>query len=171
VTSPEAAPDPAAPHQVIAVLDDLDEAQSLIEDLEKEGIPPAAISLIDPSRGKGEGSDHRVGATVGRAVLFGLVSGLLIGGLIGLALAAWIDLAVSRPVAVLMGAVFGACVGLAAGGISETRFASPAWRDSQQTEARGPLAVGVHHSDASVVDSAEDVMAAHRPLRLHRQDR
>lgn len=156
---------------MIAVLDDLDEAQDLIEDLEKEGVPPAAISLIDPSQGRGVGADRRVGGTVGRAVMFGMVAGLLIGGLLGLVAAAWIDLGTTRQVAVILGAVFGAGIGMAAGGISETRFASPAWRETQQTEGQGHLAVGVHHSDPSVVEIAEDVMAAHHPIRLHRQDR
>ena len=73
--------------------------------------------------------------------------------------------------AVALGAIFGAAIGVAAGGMRQVRFVSPAWRETQQTEGQGPLAVGVHHIDASVVDSAEDVMAAHHPLRLHRQDR
>lgn len=170
--SREAAPDHTAPHEVTAVLGDLTEAKSLIEDLEKRGIPPAAISLVDPSERREEASaNRRIGGTVGRSVLWGVLAGLVVGGILGLAADAWIDLGTSRAWAVGLGGVFGAAIGVAAGGMREVRFVSPAWRESQQTEARGRMAVGVHHVDASVVDSAEQVMAAHHPRRLHRQDR
>lgn len=173
MSNPEASPDPAAAHAVLAVIEDIDEAKSLIEDLEREGIPRAAISLVDPSEhpARERPSNRRIGGTVGRSVLTGIVAGLLLGGLAGLAVDAVTDLFPSRVWAVALGGVFGACIGIAGGGMLAVRYASPAWRAAQQTEGRGRLAVGVHHDDPSVIDSAEDVMAAHHPRRLHRQDR
>ena len=169
----EAMPDPAAHHAVLAVIEDIDEAKSLIEDLEKSGIPPAAISLVDPSEHPAteHTSNRRIGGTVGRSVLSGVLFGGLLGGLLGLFVESVTDIMPSRAWAVGLGAVFGACIGIAGGGMRAVRFASPAWRESQQTEGRGRLAVGVEHDDPSVIESAEDVMAAHHPRRLHRQDR
>ncbi len=172
MTHREAAPDPAAAHAVLAVLEGIDEAESLIVDLEKVGIPPTAISLVDPEvSGTEHPANSRIGGAVGRSILVGIIAGFLIGGLAGMTLNSVADLLPSRAWAVGMGAVFGAFVGITAGGIRAARFASPAWRQSQQTEGRGRLAVGVHHDDPSVIESAEGVMAAHHPSRLHRRDR
>lgn len=169
----EALPDPAAHHAILAVIEDIEEARSLIEDLEKRGIPPAAISLVDPSEHpqRERSSNRRIGGTVGRSVLLGVLMGGILGGLLGLLVESYTDIMPSRAWAVGLGALFGACIGIAGGGIRAVRFASPAWRESQQIEGRGTLAVGVEHDDPSVIESATDVMASHHPRRLHRQDR
>ena len=138
--SREAAPDPRASHEVIAVLDDLTEAKSLIEDLEKEGIPPAAISLVDPSEHPRteEDPNRRIGATVGRSVLFGMVAGLLVGGLAGLAVDAWTDLGTSRVWAVALGAIFGAAIGVAAGGDAPGQVRVPRMAGDSADRRAGP---------------------------------
>ncbi|MFO7298653.1 MAG: hypothetical protein DIU67_000490 [Actinomycetes bacterium] len=152
---------PHAPHQVIAVLDDPAEAQAIIADLEDRGIPPQAISLIDPASTIDASTDGAIAPTV----MFGMIAGLLAGGILGLAADAWMAMDLSRPLAVTLGGVAGASIGTVAGGL-RARLGSSS-RERRET----PLAVGVHHPDPTVVDSAEDVMAAHRPIRLHRQDR
>lgn len=138
-----------------------DQARSLIEELEDRGIPPNAIDLAESPVAMVRSSERRADlfGDVGRSVLagaaLGSVSGVVLGGL--LALAAGLEF----PATALLGVVFGAGIGGAAGGIRVVKYASPAWRESQHSEEPGVVTVTVRHPDSSVIDRAEEVIAQH----------
>jgi hypothetical protein len=155
---------------VFAYTEDTDQALAIIEDLELEGVPPESIELVggDTYSAPRDMPFPRTVGSVARSVGAGIVIGLLVGGLLGLA-AFQAGLVSDRVVGMLMGAVFGSAAGVGLGGIRAVRWASPAWRQAQQATAT--VAVAVEHPDPEVVDTAEDVMATHHPRRLDRHDR
>jgi hypothetical protein len=142
----------------------------MIEALERKGVPPGSIELID---GDTESAPldtpfPRATGSVARSVGAGILIGLVVGGLLGMA-AFQAGIVSDRSVGMLLGAVFGAAAGVGLGGIRAVRWASPAWRRAQQAQAS--VAVTVEHPDSNVVDVAEEVMATHMPRRLDRYER
>jgi F0F1-type ATP synthase assembly protein I len=166
-----------APHSVIASVADLDQARRLIEDLENHGIPTPAIALLgaktkDPDHADRESdvAESDAFAQLAKSVIIGGMAGILVGAMLGLLLASVIaDLATGWGL--VMGGVFGAGVGGAAGGISVAKYSSPAWDETYQVEEAGDLAVGIHHVDQEVVDRAEEIIGRHRAERVVRPDR
>jgi F0F1-type ATP synthase assembly protein I len=166
-----------APHSVIASVDGLDQARRLIEDLENHGIPTPAIELLgaslkDPSHSDRESDipESDAFAQLAKSVIIGGMAGIVVGALLGLLLASVIaDLETGWGL--VMGGVFGAGVGGAAGGISVAKYSSPAWDETYQVDAAGDLAVAVHHEDREIVDSAEEIIGRHTAAKIVRPDR
>lgn len=165
-----------SPHYVIADVDDLDSARVLIEDLENHGTPTVAIELLgahtkDPKSEDRESdvAESKAFADVSKSTIVGGVAGIVIGGLLGLVMALLIpDL--TWPWGVVMGGLFGAGVGGAAGGMSVAKFSSPAWDETYQVEDDSRLRVAVHHAESEVVTAAYEVMERHSPRELERSD-
>jgi F0F1-type ATP synthase assembly protein I len=167
-----------APHSVIASVADLDQARRLIEDLENHGIPTPAIALLgattkDPSHPKRESdvAESAAFAQLAKSVIIGGMAGILVGAMLGLLMASLIaDLETGWGL--VMGGVFGAGVGGAAGGISVAKYSSPAWDETYQVDDEaGDLAVAVHHVDREVVDRAEEIVERHPTEGVTRPDR
>ncbi len=157
-----------APHAVVAAVTDIEAARAVVEDLEKQGIPPDAIGLIGAaSDERSDVPDSEAFSDLGKSVTAGGAGGALIGGVLGSLVTLAIP-GVGVVVAAGLGAVFGAAVGGAAGGITVTKYASPAWMETFETVERGEVAVGVHHADGSVVDDAQTVMEGHDVSRISR---
>jgi hypothetical protein len=93
-------------------------------------------------------------------VIVGGALGIVAGALLGVVVAAILP-GVSFLLACGLAAIFGAGVGGAAGGMSVAKYNSPAWTETYETVEEGQVAVGVHHAESSVVDSAEEVLERH----------
>lgn len=167
-----------APHAVVAEVPDLDTARALIEALENSGTPANAIALVDahtkdPSRDDTESevvAESGAFASLSKSVIVGGLLGMLAGGLLGFLMTLLIpDL--EWYWGVVIGGVFGAGVGGAAGGISVAKYSSPAWDETYQVEDEPTVRVAVHHAGAEVVDEAETVMQRHVDGEVQRFDR
>jgi hypothetical protein len=166
-----------APHSVIASVGGLDQARRLIEDLENHGIPTPAIALLgattkDPGHAGRESdiAESDALAQLAKSVIVGGMAGILVGATLGLLLAGVIpDLETGWGL--VMGGVFGAGVGGAAGGISVAKYSSPAWDETYQVDEAGDLAVAVHHVDREIVDEAEEIIERHPTEKVVRRHR
>jgi hypothetical protein len=149
-----------APHSVLVTVKELGDARTLIEYLERSGVPPTAISLIEPAAAHPiDGDEGEVYGEVARSVLLGAVAGALVGALLGYLTSLATDL--SPFMAIALGALFGAGVGGAAWGMSVVKYSSPAWRQTHETLPSNRFKVGVQHSDAVVVETAEELITRH----------
>jgi len=167
-----------APHAVVIEVPDLDAARALIEDLENRGIPSNAIALVD-AHTKDQSPDDTESdvvaesgafASLSKSVIGGGFLGMLVGGLLGFLMTLLIpDL--EWYWGVVIGGVFGAGVGGAAGGISVAKYSSPAWDETYQVEDEPTVKVAVHHAEAEVVDEAETVMQREVDGEVERFDR
>jgi hypothetical protein len=158
-----------APHSVLVTVRELDDARTLIEYLEQSGVPSTAISLIEPAAVHPiDGGEGEVYGEVARSVLMGAVAGALVGALLGYLA----SLATGLPplMAMALGALFGAGVGGAAGGMSVVKYSSPAWRQTHEAAPSNRFKVGVQHSDAEVVETAEELMTRHGFTEVARVD-
>lgn len=166
-----------APHAVVGDVPDLESARLLIEDLEKHGVPPHSIGLLntetkDPRHDDTESAVAESGAFthLSRSVIVGGSIGIGLGGLFGLLMGYMIpDL--SWFWGVIIGGLFGGAVGGAAGGMSVAKYSSPAWDETYQVEDDRIVKVAVHHAEADVVDEAEAVMNRHIDRAVERLDR
>lgn len=151
--------DPA--HSLTVTVGDLEGARALIEELELEGIPPGAISLIAPEEGPERDQDDKDGVfrDVAKSVFIGAVGGAIAGAALGL-LVRLLVVDLTALVAILLGGLFGTIAGGIAGGMSVVKYSSPAWRRSHQAGESHRIAVGVEHSDAAIIDSAEKVISS-----------
>lgn len=160
-----------APYSVLASVVDMESARRLIEDLEEHGIPPGALALL----GAGPEAGHEAAGggeaesaafdDVTKSALSGGAAGAAAGGILG----SLVTLAVPGAgilVAGGLGAVFGAGVGGAAGGMAVAKYNSEAWTATYETVQRGDVAVGVHHADRGVVEAAREVIDRHEPISV-----
>lgn len=165
-----------APHAAVALVSHLDDARALIEDLERQGVPANSIELVGVKTKEPRHDDAGSGvaesdalASLSKSAVAGGAAGILLGGLLGLAMSLLIpDLAWYWGV--LIGALFGAGVGGTAGGISVAKYSSPAWDETYQVEEDESVRVAVHNADPDVVDRAMTVMNRHDPTELERYD-
>lgn len=151
-------------HSVSAKVSAAEPARTVIEVLEQQGIPPEAISLnrSEPRQARtNDGRGPALFGDVGRSVVLGAVAGAAVGVALGGLLT--LVVALEFPIAAMLGAVFGAGVGGTAGGMSVVKYASPAWRESQQPET-GWVTVSVQHLEAAVVEDAERLMSEHEDV-------
>ncbi len=153
------------PHAVVATVDDMEKARVLIEDLEEHGVPPRSITLlgdtVEPgSAGRRDEVEAGAFSELAKSVLAGAAVGALVGGFLG-ALISLIFPDAAIWVAVGLGAVFGAGVGGAAGGMSVAKYSSRARIETYTEVQEGVIAVGVDHADADVVAAAEEIMHRH----------
>ena len=159
---------------MIADVEGLDAARLLIEDLEKHGTPSVSIELVGAAT-KDPGSPGRESdvaesdafADLSKSTIVGGSLGIVIGGLLGL-LMAYLIPGLTWPWGAVIGGLFGAGVGGAAGGMSVAKYSSPAWDETYQVEDSGRLRVAVHHADEEVVEEAEETMARHAVGRIER---
>lgn len=164
-----------APHAVLASVADMDQARLLIEDLEEHGIPPGSLALLGAASEAGHeaagGGEAESSAfdDVTKSALAGGAIGAATGGILG----SLVTLAVPGAgilVAGGLGAVFGAGVGGAAGGMAVAKYNSDAWSATYETVQRGEIAVGVHHADRAVIEAAHEVIDRHEPIRVEQFD-
>lgn len=145
---------------VVAEISDLDTARDVIEDLEEHGTPPEAIALLGPDSDHQPQDDMPEAEAIGdtaKSAAAGGAGGALVGGVLGSLVPLAIP-GIGPVIAAGLGAIFGAGVGGAAGGMSVAKYNSPAWEETFQTVKRGRFAVGVHHADPEIVETAEEVM-------------
>lgn len=163
-----------APFSVVCDVADLDMARRLIEDLEEHDVPANSIELVGAETKESPDSD--AGSAVAESEAFGALSrstiagglvGSVVGALLGLFMAALIA-GLSWPWALVIGALFGGGVGLAAGGMSVAKYSSPAWDETHEAEETDHLRLGVHHASLDVIDTAETVMRRHVSGGVHR---
>lgn len=160
----------AARHNVVASLQDLGAARTLIQDLEKDGIPPGSISLLGARRDEGQATPEAEAVSeVGRSAATGAAGGAVVGGTLATLTALAVP-GIGPVLAAGLGAIFGASVGGAAGGISTTKFSSRAWERTYEEVEAGGVVVGVHHGDGKVVDDAEALMRRHPVVGVERLD-
>lgn len=164
-----------APHNVVAAVDSLDAARSLIETLENEGVDPEAISLLgaypaEPGDEVAPASDDQPGGRTARA----LASGAAVGAGAGAASAAAIGAAVGIPgigpvVAAGIWAVIGATAG-ATYNVPASVGISSAWHHTFEAVRDGNFVVGVHSEAEATVTKAEELMASAETLSVNRFD-
>jgi len=145
---------------VVAEVADLEAARELIQALEGHGTPPGAIGLLGPDSGEQAEGDTPEAEAIGEAAksaAAGGIGGALVGGVLGSIVPLAIP-GIGPVLAAGLGAIFGAGVGGTAGGMSVAKYNSPAWEETFLTVKRGRFAVSVHHADADVVASAEEIM-------------
>lgn len=147
-----------APHNVIAVFDDLPKARHAIEVLERAGIDAGDIALLGPAaeaaqqrtrERKPKWSWIRIGTGVARGGGLGLVIGLLIGWISGMLFTDGqlvAALATGGAAGFLGGALFGAMAALSLG---------DAWEMSQEDVA-GPIVLSVGSDDPETVRKAHE---------------
>jgi hypothetical protein len=160
-------------HGVLAVLSDADQARAVIDDLEEHGIPADAISMqsavVEELRSEEEQTDKEVGAVeeVGRSVLVWALAGFVIGAALGFMVTVVID-DWSFVTGLLLGGIFGAAIGGAAGGMNVAKYASPARPETFLAEGEGQVAIEVRHLDGAVVEQAASVLSEHPTVRVTR---
>lgn len=160
----------AAPHAAVARVDDLESAETLMEDLEGHGIPSSAIKMVRVLTGDSrhvergsEVTDSPAFAATSTSAIVGVSLGIVIGGLLGLLLA---DLISSFPLewGLVLGALFGAALGgTIGGGLSKAKVSSSPSEGEYEIKENDRLGVAVHHEDKEMVNQAEDVMRRHVP--------
>lgn len=162
------------PYSVVAVMEDLDSARLLMEELEQQGVPPGSILLEGPTPPEDDGARQEMPESsafsdVSRSTVGGAVIGSVVGGVLGALLTIpFPELGLFW--AIVFGAIFGGGIGLAAGGMAVAKFNSPAWRESYTTAQPGDrIFVGVHAEDPRVVESAEELMRQSEALEVRRQ--
>lgn len=166
----------SSPHAVMADVTGLDDARELIELLELNDIPPGSISLVgvetkDP-RHDGQVSDvaeSKAFAEVAKSTILGGSIGIVVGALLGL-LMAYLIPDLSWSWGAVIGGLFGAGTGGAAGGMSIAKYSSPAWDETYQVDDDRQIQVAVHHRDKEVVDKSAEVMRGHVGDRVARLD-
>lgn len=166
---------PHGPHSVVAEMRDMDAARLLMEDLEQHGVPPGSISLggVVPPESDGavdEMPEADAFSDVSRSTVGGAVVGAVVGGVLGALLTIPFS-GLSLALAIVLGAIFGGGIGLAAGGMAVAKFSSPAWRETYETARQEEsVSVAVHDEDPGVVDSAEEEMRRSGALEVRRLD-
>lgn len=157
--TPRHDPPPPGAHRVSDSFDSMTDARRVIEKLEEAGIPPEAISLtegVDEEAG-GYNSERRFLGDVTRAAVTGGATGAIIGAILGaLVTLAFPGAGLALPA--VLGAIFGAGVGGTAGGLSTTKYNSPAWTETYEAVAEDEVTVGVANGDAGVVEKARRTM-------------
>lgn len=166
---------PHGPYSVVAVMEDLDSARLLMEELEQQGVPPGSIGLEGPTppehdEAPEEMPESSAFSDVSRSTVGGAVIGAVVGGILGAVLTIpFPELGLFW--AMVLGAIFGGGIGLAAGGMAVAKFNSPAWRESYATAQPGDrVSVGVHAQDPRVVESAAELMRQSDALEVRRLD-
>jgi hypothetical protein len=186
-TAPQPANPDFGPHNVLAVLPDLEAARAAIADLEHAGVEGNTISVLgravdeatEPETRRDEGSEADSAATghVARRAGVGAAAGAGAGGVAGLIGGAvmfgipGIGPAIGAGIwaATLGGAAAGAGVGFAAGGIGAAKE-SEAWAVTFEAVENHKVVVGVHSDDAALVERAAEVLREHGPERLEEFD-
>jgi hypothetical protein len=152
-------PPPPGAHSVSGAFGSMTDARRVIEDLEEAGVPPEAISLtegVDEEAG-GYDSERRFLGDVTRATVAGATAGAIVGAILGaLVTLAFPDAGLA--LAAVLGAIFGAGVGGTAGGLSATKYNSPAWTETYEAAAEDEVTVEVAHADADVVEKAREII-------------
>ena len=149
----------------VAWMDSLDAARNLIETLEEDGVPPRTIDLDGNTEESESGfrTERKVFSKTAKRILgYGSV-GALAGILLGVVGAG--SVAVGSAVAAMLGAVFGFAVGGTIGGLSVLKYNSPAWAQTYETVADGPVRVTVTAPDAELVQRAAVLMDAADDVR------
>ncbi len=152
-------------HRVSASALDREDARNLIEELEDRGVPSTAIELDEPGKTRPQRQAGPVFGDVLRSSLLAAAIGAGVGAVATVLLSAAADIEVGWWT--IAGAVFGAFVGVAFGGMRVVRYASPAWRDTGDAEQPDQVTVTVEHPEREVVDTAAQVIESHggRPKR------
>lgn len=154
-STPRHEPPPPGAHRVSGSFDSMTDARREIENLEEAGIPPEAISLtegVDDEAG-GYDSERRFLGDVTRAAVAGGAVAAIVGAIIG-ALVALAFPGAGLVLPAVLGAIFGAGVGGTAGGLSATKYNSPAWTETYEAAAEDEVTVEVAHADPDVVEKA-----------------
>ncbi len=173
------------PHNVLAVLPDLEAARAAIADLEHAGIEANSISLLGraaedaaaPDLEQQEQMDQAVVGDTARTAGKSAAAGAGIGGLAGFVAGAaafgipGIGPAVGAGIwaTVLGGATAGAGVGFTAGGVASVKE-SEAWHLTFGSVREGKAVVGVHGEDADMVNEAGEILRRHDPERVEEFD-
>lgn len=166
---------PHGPHSVLAVMKDLNSARLLMEELEQHGVPPGSIGLEGTTPPESDGAREEMPegsafSDVTRSTVGGAVIGSVVGGILGALLTIPFP-GLGLFWAIVLGAIFGGGIGLAAGGMAVAKFNSPAWRESYDTaEPAERVSVGVHAEDPRVVESAAALMRQSDALEVRRLD-
>jgi hypothetical protein len=143
-------------HNVVAAVEDVVAARSLIVALEQSGTDPDRISLLGAWPVSKRPALPRAAATSGA---LGAAAGTVVGMVLG---------AITRirtRWTVVVGGLAGALVGA-----RSATGSSPAWRRSLLADGRGPVVVGVHSPDPVEVAEAEITMHRHGARRVNRFD-
>lgn len=152
-----------APYAVVAPVDAMETARLVIEDLEEHGVPPESIELLGEVEDR-PGDDDPAESVAFRDLTKSAIAGGLVGGVAGALLGLVVALVVpgaSLPLSAGLGFIFGSGVGGAAGGVSVFKYNSAAWSDSIDKMPRGEVAIGVHHSDETVIEGAIEILERH----------
>jgi hypothetical protein len=157
-------------YNVIAVVDNLDNARELLNHLQRQGIEAARTSLLGPAAERAERTldenpkDAGVLGDVTKATAVGSAAGGAAGGLAGFlaGLAAFAIPGVGPAIgtgvwiSTLGGAVLGSGVGGMVGGVSAIN-AGEAWELTYQLQ-EGRALVGVHSDDPDDIERARKAM-------------
>lgn len=166
---------PESPYSVVASMRDLPSARLLVEELEQRGVAPGAIALSGALPGEDDDVQDRMPESeafgdVTRSTVGGGAIGAVVGGILG-GLVTLVFPQLGLFWAILLGAVFGGGIGLAAGGMAVAKYNSPAWRESYESvQEDESVSVGVHSDDKEIVATAEELMHRHEPLEIRRLD-
>jgi hypothetical protein len=174
-----------APHNVLGVVTDLEQAREVITAFERHGIDGNKISLLgrqaeeaaQPDRRETGQQDAALASEAGKSAGVGAAAGAGVGGVIGfLAGAAAFGIPGVGPAVgagiwatTLGGAAFGTGVGLLQGGIAGVKE-SEAWQLTFNSVKDGKAVVGVHAEDEGHIDAAEKVLTEHGAERVERFD-
>lgn len=176
-----------AHHNVVAVVETLDDGRGAIEELREAGVGDDELSLLgsDHSMRPGEGQvTESPGSTgtagVGKSTLAGLSAGTVGGGVLGsvagLAVSAIPGVGLAAGAAALYAGVAGAATGQIAGGLvgAETGGRKAMmWAQSLQpfvarVQEEGQILVGVHTEDSELADTAEQRLRELDPVEVVR---
>ena len=152
-------PPPPGAATARASFSSMDEAREAVERLESGGVPSEAIALA------GDVSEERAGYDSERHMFSDVGKAVVIGGAIGAVAGAVLGALFTIPFSELgliwsavFGAVFGAGEGGSIGGLSATKYNSPAWTETYEAVPEGPVTIEVAHSDPEVVDRAREIL-------------
>lgn len=176
-----------AHHNVVAVLETLDEGREAIEELRDAGVDDDELSLLGPEHAMRPGQGRvkeSPGSTatggVGRSTVAGIgagtVGGGVIGSIAGLAVSAIPGVGLAAGAAALYAGIAGAATGQIAGGLlgAETGGRKAMmWAQSLQpfvarVRQDDQILVGVHTEDRARADTAEERLRDLDPLEVIR---
>lgn len=165
---------PPAEHSVKASVESAEAARILIQELEEQGVPPGAISMVgatppEETDTNTEMPEIKAFQDTTRWVLTGGAVGALIGGTLG-AVSVLVIPNLGLGWAIFFGALFGAAIGGAFGGMRVAQYNSPAWRETYETADPSGVEVGVHAGDAEIVDKAAEAMRRHGLVDVDRSE-
>ncbi len=176
-----------AHHNVVAVVETLDEGRGAIEELREAGVDDDELSLLGsdhsmrPGQGRVTGSPGSTGtAGIGKSALAGLSAGTLGGGVLGsvagLAVSAIPGVGLAAGAAALYAGVAGAATGQIAGGLIGVETGgrkAMMWAQSLQpfvtrVQEEDQILVGVHTEDPELAATAEQRLRELDPVEVVR---